>query len=211
MTEAHSRPGALWWTLLAVAILFSVTAQLSVRERSVQLLEQQQTIDELRGQVADLRVEVDSLRRESTRRPTAEISVGTVRETWQRSELARLRRGPPWEGISQEAPGRFSLERATVERARRDTDLVSREARIAPRFDGERLIGFRLFSIQPEGLFDLVGLEDEDVVTELGGVQLTDASTFLDTVAEVTARDRFAITLLRGGDSVTFEYRVLSP
>jgi hypothetical protein len=101
-------------------------------------------------------------------------------------------------GVQPAPPSRCDEKaRATVPRADTLATLDGKKgrlgARVVPAYAAGSVIGFKLFSIEPGGIFDVAGFCEGDVVTSAGEVALTSPAAAADALAK--HRDAATVTL----------------
>jgi general secretion pathway protein C len=103
-------------------------------------------------------------------------------------------RGPSLAPAAQ-APGNESLRGVISQNASRLTDIV----RIAPHVDGGQVVGFRVTPGRDKETFEALGFTAGDVVTDINGVVLDDASKGLQAFEALGEATMANVTVLREG------------
>lgn len=93
------------------------------------------------------------------------------------SRKRRSARKPKSKPIKQLAPGKFEIEPEEAQQALDDPASLYDQANFMPKVgeDGE-LAGLEINSIKPGSVFEQAGIEDGDVITEIGGESMTSVS-----------------------------------
>jgi type II secretory pathway component PulC len=76
-------------------------------------------------------------------------------------------------------------------------------------FEGERAIGFRIFDIRADELYDLVGLCDGDIVLSVAGDRLSSPEAAFDVYERAKDLSLIAVQLRRGTSTATLSYTIV--
>ncbi len=90
------------------------------------------------------------------------------------------------------APPLPELASAADEGARSPARLFS-EARILPKYDSGQMVGVQVSAIKPGSLFEKMGIEDGDVITELNGMRIDSPEQSAKILLELTRSQSFTI------------------
>lgn len=129
----------------------------------------------------------------SVRRPTARAvrSPQTVRRVT-RSSPQRTFQPPPDLSIA----GRNPAE-------------IFSSARILPKYEQGQMVGIQLSNVKPGSLFEEVGIQEGDVITQFNGIQIDSPQGSAEVLRELTEAPTFEITVTRGdGSERTLTYEV---
>lgn len=74
----------------------------------------------------------------------------------------------PW------TPQRRTLDRRDIDAALADTTRLLTQAQAVPNLTDGKLDGFRLYSVMPLGFFDKIGLQSNDLLQRINGVEIRD-------------------------------------
>jgi general secretion pathway protein C len=89
-----------------------------------------------------------------------------------------------------------SLRDVISENAARLTDVI----RVAPYIDQGQMLGFRVNPAQDRALFEALGLQPNDVVTDINGTPLTDPSSGLQVFQSLGEATMANVTVIRNGN-----------
>ena len=93
-------------------------------------------------------------------------------------------------------PERTSLRGLITDNASRLSEVI----RVAPYLDQGQMVGFRINPAQDRALFDSLGLQPNDVVTEINGTTLNDPSSSLQIFESLGEATQASVTVIRGGN-----------
>ncbi len=79
------------------------------------------------------------------------------------------------ENVRRLAEDRYSVPRSDVQELMSDPSALFSQARMAPHYEDGEMRGVQVKSIQAESVFNEVGIEPGDVITELNGPAINDA------------------------------------
>lgn len=83
------------------------------------------------------------------------------------------------------------------------------QAASEPLYDDDfNTIGYQLFEIEPDSIYDLVGIRDYDIITHIDGVQLTSPWAAISTLKSVKNQNNFTFTYLRNGFKTVVDVNV---
>jgi general secretion pathway protein C len=106
------------------------------------------------------------------------------------------------ERIKRLSEGSFQVQREDIEEAvRNPADLFS-EARILPKYDNGSMVGVQLSSIKPGSLFEEIGIQNGDTVTQVNGITVTSPQDSAALLKELTSASEFKVNVL-GADGQT--------
>lgn len=125
---------------------------------------------------------------------------GSRREKLEKEVTAKVRRV---------GPNEYEIERAAIDLVLEAQTELAR-APMVPEREGDRVVGFRLLQIKPGSVLAAIGLETNDRLVALNGIEMTDTERMLEAYAKVRASavDRITLTAVRRGKTVNLDYRV---
>ena len=83
-------------------------------------------------------------------------------------------------------------ERAGAQGGRNAASIFS-DARILPKYENGQMVGIQLNSIKSGGIFERLGLEDGDIVTELNGIKIDNPAASAQLLSELSQAEEFVI------------------
>lgn len=85
---------------------------------------------------------------------------------------------------------------------------ILNSAKLIPALEGGNVIGFKLIAIKPDSLFRKMKLENRDIITEVNGVSLKDASEGFKLYQALQEEREINIRVVRGETVMTYLVRV---
>ena len=73
------------------------------------------------------------------------------------------------------------------------------------------MVGVQVSSIKPGGVFEKMGLQDGDVITELNGVRIDSPEQSAKILLEFTKTDRFSVQVDRASGAQTLNVNLAEP
>jgi general secretion pathway protein C len=117
---------------------------------------------------------------------------------------------PPAKARTPAGPERRVLDRREVADALADTTQLLTQAQAIPYFTNGKLDGFRLYSVVPKGFFDKIGLQSNDIVQRINGVELRDPGMLLSLFQHLKTERTVRVDLVRDNtqrQTLTYEIR----
>ncbi len=125
---------------------------------------------------------------------------------------ARTERREPQRDLSRVrklAEDRFAVQRRDVEEVARNPAQLFSQARILPKYEAGQMVGVQLNAIKPGSLFEQIGLQNGDTITELNGIEVTSPQESANLLRELTDADRFSVMVTGpDGEERTLNYDV---
>lgn len=115
------------------------------------------------------------------------------------SAAPRRESAPSQQSSAQSDSGSGSLRGVISENASRITEVI----RPSPHIEGGEVVGFRVRPGRNEEAFETLGLQSGDVVTDVNGTPLNDASAGLQLFEALGESTMANVTVLRDGESQT--------
>lgn len=100
------------------------------------------------------------------------------------------------ERVQRLADNRFQVQRNDVQEAMRNPAELFSQARILPKYEEGQMVGVQLNSIQPGSLFENIGIQDGDVITEVNGIVITSPQDSAALLRELTQSEQFDVEVL---------------
>jgi general secretion pathway protein C len=111
-------------------------------------------------------------------------------------------------GIKKTGPNSFEVQHSTLDALLGNMGALSRAARIVPETRDGKSIGFRLFSIKPDGPFGKIGLQNGDVISAINGLEMTSPDKALEVYTKLKTANHLSVGLERNGQKITEDYNI---
>jgi general secretion pathway protein C len=111
-------------------------------------------------------------------------------------------------GIKKTGENKYDVQHSTLDSLLGNMGALARAARIVPETRDGKSIGFRLFSIKPDGPFGKIGLQNGDVISAINGLEMTSPDKALEVYTKLKTANHLSVGLERNGQKVTMDYNI---
>lgn len=106
------------------------------------------------------------------------------------------------------APTRKVLDRREVTGALNDPTRLLTQAQAVPYLSDGKLDGFRLYNVVPSGFFDKIGLQNNDIVQRINGIELRDPGMLLSLFQQLRNERTVRVDMVRNTARQTLTYDI---
>lgn len=135
---------------------------------------------------------------------------GVARRPTARAKPAAARNKSAAERVKRLAKNRFELDRGDVEAVADNPATLFSQARILPKYEEGEMVGVQLNAIKAGSLFEDIGIQNGDVITQFNGIKITSQQDSAQVLRELTQASQFEVSV-RGSDGaerqLTYELR----
>jgi general secretion pathway protein C len=112
-------------------------------------------------------------------------------------------------GVRETAPNHYVLQRSTVDDNLNNMASLFTQVRAIPNLgpDGHSN-GFKLSEIQPDSIFQQIGLHDGDILTAVGGQSVSDPTKAIELLNGLRNQNSINLTVMRDGEPVQLQYNI---
>lgn len=103
---------------------------------------------------------------------------------------------------------RWLVSQAEVQHSLDNLSQLFTQMRAVPNMQDGKTNGFRLFAIRPNSLFQKIGLQNNDIVQRVNGIELTDPARAMSLFQELQGETRLNVDVIRGGETRTLSYEI---
>ena len=100
------------------------------------------------------------------------------------------------------------LQRASLEDAMSDAAELLQQARIRPHFEDGEAAGISITGIKPKSLFRKMGLRSGDIITGVGGKDISSVEDVMKMYDELTSAPKMSLQIKRRGRQETINYSI---
>ncbi len=111
-------------------------------------------------------------------------------------------------GIRKTGNNTFEVQHSTLDSMLGNMGALARAARIVPETRDGKSVGFRLFSVRPDGPFAKIGLQNGDVISAINGLEMTSPDKALEVYTKLKTANHLSVGLERNGQKVTMDYTI---
>lgn len=105
-------------------------------------------------------------------------------------------------------PQRRILDRRDIDAALADTTRLLTQAQAVPYLTDGKLDGFRLYSVMPLGFFDKIGLQNNDLLQRINGVEIRDPGMLLSLFQQLRNERTVRVDLVRNTQRQILTYEI---
>ena len=109
--------------------------------------------------------------------------------------------------IRQVNESQYQIDRSEVDSALDNMNQLFTQIRAVPHFEGGKSVGFRLFAIRQNSIFDLIGLKNGDVIQRINGADLSDPAKALALFQQLRNEQNINVDILRNKENKTLSYQ----
>jgi len=114
----------------------------------------------------------------------------------------------PSAGIDKVNENHFRLNRAVVDTTLADLNSVLTQARAVPHQQNGQTVGYKLFQIVPNSIYDQLGLQNGDLLRSLDGESLSDPSKAFQLLNQLKSARHLELSVERNGKLENFSYDI---
>jgi general secretion pathway protein C len=111
-------------------------------------------------------------------------------------------------GIRKTGNNAYEVQHSTLDSLLGNMGALARAARIVPETRDGKPIGFRLFSIKPDGPFGKIGLQNGDIISAINGLEMTSPDKALEVYTKLRTANHLSVGLERNGQKITMDYTI---
>ncbi len=98
--------------------------------------------------------------------------------------------------VRRDDAGNFSVNREDVESVAANPAALFSQARILPKYEDGQMVGVQLNAIKPGSVFEQLGIQDGDTITELNGIQVTGPEQNAQVMRELAGASEVSVRLV---------------
>lgn len=101
----------------------------------------------------------------------------------------------------------FTIQKSFLEEKMSDIANVITQARGIQITNPDGTLSFKIVDIDPGGVFAYLGIQNNDVITNINGNKINDLNEVMGLFSKITTIDQLKLTVTRGGSEVPLEYK----
>jgi type II secretion system protein C len=110
--------------------------------------------------------------------------------------------------VEEEGPNKYGLKRSDVRVALAHTTDLASQIKATPNMDGSTQNGYQLSEIESGSLFDDLGIEDGDILTQINGRPINNPAIAAGMLATLQMRPSIDVTVIRDGHPMDLHYDI---
>ncbi|MCZ7586374.1 MAG: hypothetical protein M5R36_25290 [Deltaproteobacteria bacterium] len=112
------------------------------------------------------------------------------------------------EGVKEVGEGQFVVSQDLFQEAFSNPAKIMKGAAVVPFFEKGGIAGFRLKRIRKNSVYSKLGLEQNDVLRRINGIEISGIDDIMKVMASMRDARRFSLDLTRNGQRRSFTYEV---
>ena len=101
------------------------------------------------------------------------------------------------------------MPRTDVQSVANNPAALFSQARILPKYEDGEMVGVQLNSIKEGSLFEQIGIQDGDTITEFNGIQVNGPQQSAQVLRELTEATEFDVSVVGpGGETRRLQYEL---
>lgn len=112
-------------------------------------------------------------------------------------------------GVRKISETEYEITQASADLLFGDQTVLLRSGRIVPSLKDGAPVGMKLFGIRPTSALATLGMQNGDLVTDVGGHALTSADAALEAYTKLRSAKKIGVTIERRGATQKLVYRVV--
>lgn len=101
----------------------------------------------------------------------------------------------------------FTIKKSLLDEKMADISNVLTQARGIQITNPDGSLSFKIVDIEPGGIFSHLGIQDNDIITNINGSKINDLNEVMNLFSKITTIDQLKLTVIRGGSEVPLEYK----
>jgi general secretion pathway protein C len=110
--------------------------------------------------------------------------------------------------IADSGEGKFTVNKRELNSAFQDLSKILTQARVVPHFKDGKTVGFRIFAIQPNSIYQKLGLKNNDIIARVNGVLIDDPTKGLQLFNALKTESNIKLDIEREGAKQSFSYDI---
>lgn len=102
----------------------------------------------------------------------------------------------------------FNVDRSVIGQVIENQTELMRTARVNPEKEGDKVVGLKLNGIRPNSLLSNLGLQNNDRLVSINGIEISDPQKLLEVYAKLPQLSHVTTTVNRGGKTVNIDFNV---
>jgi len=139
--------------------------------------------------------------KKGSRRPRSPIAV--MNPSQSRSYTKRQEK---IDGIENEGND-FTIEKTFLQDKLKDINSILTQARGIQLTNPDGSLSFKIVEIQPGSVFSYLGIENNDIITEIGGKKINDLNQVMSLFGSLQGLDKLNLKVKRNGEEVPLNYK----
>ncbi|QWR78528.1 hypothetical protein [Candidatus Magnetomonas plexicatena] len=103
----------------------------------------------------------------------------------------------------------YQLDNTKVQQALENPKQLMTEARLQPNLVNGKQAGFIMREVKPGGIYDTLGIKNDDVLLKINSYDITDPEAALQAFTALRGVSEIHLDIIRGGNKMTLNYNIM--
>lgn len=112
------------------------------------------------------------------------------------------------DSIQQTGDGEYTIAQSEVDSALDNMSQLFTQIRAVPHFQGGESVGFRLFAIRQNSIFDKIGLRNGDIIQSVNGTNISDPAQAMAIFQNLRGQSAYTVNILRNKEAKSLSYNI---
>jgi len=110
--------------------------------------------------------------------------------------------------IRQISPDMWAIDQSEVDYAKENLNTLLTQIRVVPNFTDGEADGFKVFAIRPGSIFARIGLQNQDVLKRVNGIEVSSAEQAFEVYQQLSQETSIQLDIIRRNQSKTLNYEI---
>lgn len=110
--------------------------------------------------------------------------------------------------VRQVGDNKFEIDAKELQNIMDNMDKVTSSARIVPSFENGNPVGFKIFRIKPDSLYNKLGLRNGDVISKINGFEVNSTEKALQMYQLLRTEKQLSLEVTRRGQKQNMDYTI---
>jgi len=111
-------------------------------------------------------------------------------------------------GVSRKSGSEWVIDQRALNNVLNDMGKVLTDARLLPYIDNGKVTGFRVSEIKPEGVFNLIGLKNGDILVKVNDYNIDSPEKGVQLLTGLRGESRISLDVIRNGQPTKLNYQI---
>jgi general secretion pathway protein C len=111
-------------------------------------------------------------------------------------------------GVAQKSGSEWVIDQRALNNVLNNMGKVLTDARLLPYIDNGKVAGFRVSEIKPDGVFNLIGLKNGDVLVKVNDYSIDSPEKGVQLLTGLRGESRISLDVIRNGQPTKLNYQI---
>ncbi|MBI5048573.1 MAG: hypothetical protein HZB54_06475 [Deltaproteobacteria bacterium] len=100
------------------------------------------------------------------------------------------------------------IDQRALSKTLEDMSKILTDGRLLPYKEGDKIVGFRVSEIKPEGVFNLIGLKNGDILLSVNNYKIDSPEKGVQLLTGLKGESSISLDIIRGGQKMNMKYQI---